>query len=113
VRENCHEVKIFYKILLWRHVFQTRERYYKTAGASLLEGAGIFLSSMKFRLAVRAHCESCLLYNEVLFPRSFCWGEKLTVHLHSVKLCASAMTQEILPNRHFFLVDPLIICLTP
>jgi len=67
-------------------LFQTRERYYKRAGDSLLEGAGIFLTSMMFRLAVRGYYESCVLDNEVPFARSFGWDEKLTTHLHSVKL---------------------------
>lgn len=62
---------------------------------------------MMFRLAVRGYYESCVLDNEVPFARSFGWDEKLTTHLHSVKLWASVMTEEILPDRHFFSVDPL------
>jgi len=62
---------------------------------------------MMFRLAVRAYCGSCLLDNEVPFARSFGWDEKLTTHLHSVKIRAPVMTEEILPDRHFFSIDPL------
>jgi hypothetical protein len=54
---------------------------------------------------VEAHCESCLLYNEVPFPRSFGWGEKLKL-MYIVSTYELPRWRDLL-DRHFFSVDPL------